>query len=597
MNFAAVEHRPDQEYIYPSAGNGVVCRLRTARGDVRECLLCFSGGGKGSVEKIRMECALRDEYRDYYSLRLSFPDTPRYLSYYFELTDREGGRVRLFSDGFRPEGQPGGRCFRFLWANRADGYVLPDWCDSRIYYQIFPERFRNGDRRNDPPGTQAWGSAPTRGNFMGGDLAGIAESLDDIAGLGVNALYLTPVFLSPSNHKYDTEDYYRIDPAFGSAEDLKRLVGECHRRDIRVLLDGVFNHCGFRFGPFRDVVRHGELSPYRDWFLIDGFPVKTDPPNYRCFGDYNQMPKFNHANPEVRRYLIGVAKYWIRTAGIDGWRLDVADEVETDFWEMFRREIRREFPGAFLMGETWDDAARLVFGNRLDSAMNYLFRNALEDWIASDQIDARAFDSRVNRMLALYSEDTDRVLYNLLDSHDTSRFLYDCGGRADKLKLAVGFQMTFMGCPAIFYGDEVGMSGANDPDCRGAMVWEAERQDSGLKEWYRRMIAVRRSSPVFWKGAYRTVLCDGPGNLFGFMRELDGRAAYVVLNNSDEARSAVVPTREAERDFREAVTGARVRSERAERPESFRNADMADFRGSVRLSLPARSIRILQATQ
>lgn len=597
MNLAAIEHRPRKEWIYPSTENEIVCRLQTARRDVQQCRFCYSRGSGDKTEKIRMECFLRDEYRDYYSVRIAFSGAPCYLSYYFELTDGEGCRVRFFSDGMRLAGQSDGRCFRFLWANRNDGYVSPDWCDGRIYYQIFPERFCNGDRGNDPPGTKAWGSAPTRTGFMGGDLKGIIEHLDDLANLGVNALYLTPVFLSPSNHKYDTEDYYRIDPAFGSTEDLKRLVRECHRRDIRILLDGVFNHCGFRFGPFQDVIRRGELSPYKNWFTVHSFPLKTDPPSYSCFGNYNQMPKFNHANPEVRKYLIGVAEYWIRTAGIDGWRLDVADEIETDFWEEFGREIRARFPQTFLMGETWGDAARLVFGNRLDSAMNYLFRNALVDWIATDQIDARAFDFRINRMLALYSEETDRVLYNLLDSHDTSRFLHDCGGRVDKMKLAVGFQMTFVGCPAILYGDEVGLTGANDPDCRGAMIWDTDKRNLELEKWYRKMISVRKSSPLFTRGSYRTILCDGPGNLFGFMRKLDGKAAYVLLNNSDEEREIEVPVLKSGNLFREAVAGTPYRSECAVHPEAFYNADLADYKGLIRISLPSRSIRILQESE
>lgn len=591
MNLAAIRHRPDKEYIYPAAENGIVCKLETARADFQECLFCYSGKQGEKFIKTRMDCICRDGYRDTYSTHIAFHETPRYFSYYFELADCENSKLWVGSDGVVTQ-EPQDRCFKFLWANPNDGYLSPDWSESRIYYQIFPERFRNGDRRNDPPGTLPWGSSPTRKNFMGGDLEGIAQRLDYLSDLGVNCLYLTPVFKSPSNHKYDTEDYYQIDPAFGTSEDLKYLVRKSHGRGIRVMLDGVFNHCGYQFQAFQDVVKNGERSSYKDWFWVDRFPVRTDPPNYGCFGDYYAMPKFNHANPEVQEYLIGVADYWIRETGIDGWRLDVADEIETGFWENFRREIRKKHPDVILIGETWDDAARLVYGNRLDAAMNYLFRNALVDWIAAGKTDAFTFDCRINHMLSLYSEETNRLMYNLLDSHDTSRFLHDCDGNVERLKLAVGFQMTFVGCPAIFYGDEIGLTGANDPDCRQAMAWDVRKQDADLMAWYRRMISIRKSSPVFYRGGYRTVLCDRARNLFGFIRYIGSETAYVVLNNSDEAQTVPVPTVEPKGTFRELTAGNLFQAECVKNADPFYNSDIIPYKGVLRISLAPCSIGI-----
>ena len=371
-----------------------------------------------------------------------------------------------------------------------------------MYYQIFPERFRNGDGSLSPPNTEPWGSKPTRENFMGGDLPGIIEKLDYIAELGVTCIYLTPVFASLSNHKYDTIDYYKIDPHFGTKDDLKRLVDGAHRRGMRVILDGVFNHCGYYWPIFQDVVRNSATSKYRDWFFVQRYPVQPDPERYDCVGHYKWMPKLNLSNKETRCYFIGVGKYWLRESGADGWRLDVADEVPVTFWEEFAYEVKREFPDCILIGETWGDAGKLVEPGRLDSAMNYLFRDAVRDWLALGKISASEFAGRANRTLALYPYEVSLRMYNPLDSHDTVRFLTYCGGNEESHRLAVALQMTFPGCPAVYYGDEVGMDGGNDPDCRKAMDWERAESKAGPYEWYRRLIALRKSSKALTRGDF-----------------------------------------------------------------------------------------------
>ena len=205
---------------------------------------------------------------------------------------------------------------------------------------------------------------------MGGDLRGIMKKLDHIQSLGATCLYLTPIFKAPANHKYDTADYYEIDPAFGTKEDLRALVTEIHRRGMRILLDGVFNHCGFFWPPFQDLLAEGESSRYRDWFFPHSLPVTTEPCNYDCVGHYKWMPKLNLANPATEEYFIEVGKYWIRNFDIDGWRLDVADEIPTAFWTAFSTAIRRLKPDALLLGETWGDAGKLLAPNRLHTAMN-----------------------------------------------------------------------------------------------------------------------------------------------------------------------------------------------------------------------------------
>ena len=372
---------------------------------------------------------------------------------------------------------------------------------------------------------------------MGGDLRGVLARLDHIQSLGATCLYLTPIFKAPSNHKYDTSDYYEIDPAFGTKDDLRALVTEVHRRGMRILLDGVFNHCGFFWPPFQDLLAQGEHSRYRDWFFPRSFPVTTEPCSYDCVGHYKWMPKLNLANPAAEEYFIEVGKYWIREFDVDGWRLDVADEVPTAFWTAFSTAIRRLKPDALLLGETWGDAGKLLAPNRLHTVMNYLFRDAAVDWLARDAIKPSTVDHRLNNMLALYPEAASRRLYNLLDSHDTARFRYLCGNK-NRHKLAVALQMTFPGCPAVFYGDEVGLEGDNDPGCRLAMEWDKVKQDQELLAWYSDLIRLRKGSPSLRSGWFKTAFADDEANVFAFYRFCENETSLVILNAGSETYQA-----------------------------------------------------------
>ena len=233
------------------------------------------------------------------------------------------------------------------------GDERPDWVPDAVFYQIFPDRFRNGDPGNDPPDTVPWGTEPDRTHFQGGDLAGVRQGLPYLRDLGVTALYLTPIFAAGSTHRYDTHDYLRVDPALGDETTLTELVGDAHARGIRVLLDGVFNHAGDGFGPFQDLMANGVNSAWKDWFFPASFPLQTDPPNYQTCGGAAFLPKLNTSNAEVAAYLIEVGTYWLERAGTDGWRLDVPWKVPRTFWVAFRDAIRARRPDAFLAGEFW----------------------------------------------------------------------------------------------------------------------------------------------------------------------------------------------------------------------------------------------------
>ena len=533
MNLAAIQFRNTEEYLQPRGRNGLTVSFSTARADADAVTLFWWPRYESSETRraVPMTRELRDAYLDHYRAVIQTDGISAYTRYAF-LIESGGESVWLGKNGFSAAAEED-NFFEFLWPNPTDGDRAPAWASEQVYYQIFPERFRNGDTSNDPPGAEPWGAPPTRENFMGGDLRGIIEKLGYIRDLGATCLYLTPIFKAPSNHKYDTVDYFDIDPAFGTKDDLAELVRTAHRLGLRVLLDGVFNHCGYYWPPFQDVVKHGESSGYASWFFPQSFPVNERLENYDCVGHYKWMPKIHLADAGARDYFITVGKYWIRNFHIDGWRLDVADEAPTQFWEHFSDAIKKENPEALLLGETWADAHRLLAPNRLDTAMNYLFRDAARDWLAEDRISPSELDHRLNRMLSLYPWETALRLYNPLDSHDTERFRWLCRDKR-RHALAVALQMTFPGCPAVFYGDEVGLAGGNDPDCRIAMEWDEEKQNKELLAFYKKLIGVRRESPSLLRGDFRTCLCDDASNVYAFRRRCGEEETVVVLNAGNE---------------------------------------------------------------
>jgi cyclomaltodextrinase / maltogenic alpha-amylase / neopullulanase len=421
---------------------------------------------------------------------------------------------------------------------------VPEWAADAVFYQIFPERFANGDPGNDPPDTQPWGKPPSAHNFFGGDLRGITRNLDYIAALGVNAIYLNPIFDSPSNHKYDTRDYLKLDPHFGEEADLRMLLDECHARGMRVIIDGVFNHTGVEFFAFRDVKVKGPLSPYKDWYFFRDFPVgPPGNPNYECWWNLGSLPKLNTDIGGVRAYLHQVTRKWMEM-GIDGWRLDVPNEIPHEFWVEWRTLVKSIRPDAYITGEIWDDALEWLKGDQFDAVMNYRFRNACVDFFAKHTMLPSEFDRTLAAMRSSYSVEAQYALQNLLGSHDTERFRTLCDGDLRRVKLAVLFQMTYIGAPMIYYGDEVGMEGGKDPGCRKTMVWKEERQDRDLLKWYRTVIQLRLSNAVFRRGDYSPLVVDDSRNLLVFVRRYGPECAIVGFNNGSATQSITLDLNE-----------------------------------------------------
>lgn len=431
------------------------------------------------------------------------------------------------------------------------GFQTPVWVRDAVFYQIFLERFARGAPARDPMGMQPWGSMPTHATFMGGNLQGVLDRLGYLADLGVTALYLTPIFESPSNHRYDTMDYFRVDPHLGDLDLLLRLVDTCHRRGIHVVLDGVFNYCSDRHPFFLDVKRHGRQSPYWNWFHIRNWPIPDHFNHqealhwYDCWWGFGTLPKLNYHHPEVEEYFLNVATYWLREAGTDGWRLDVPNEVIQSFWPKFRRAVKAVNPEAYIVGEIWDDATPWLQGDQFDAVMNYRFQKALIDYFAEEHIDTRAFDDALRHLLLAYPEPATHVMLNLLGSHDTARPMTvarrrDQARALESLKLMVAMQFTCAGAPCIYYGDEMALEGDKDPDCRRCYPWGWEQrpddrgQRSALLAYYKKLIALRKANPALRCGAFHRVEADPHRQLYAFERRSADNHCIVALNRSSQ---------------------------------------------------------------
>lgn len=388
-------------------------------------------------------------------------------------------------------------------------FETPKWAKNKIVYQVFPARFATSKAVSP----KIWYKTPIDGRAdLQGDLKGLYEKLDYIHDLGVDILYLTPIFRSKSTHKYDTIDYYTIDPSFGTTEDLVAVVDKAHSLGLRVILDGVFNHTAPEFFAFQDLEKNWEHSPYRNWYYCNGKPkrpmVPLVKPNYKCFSYFGGMPKVNLENDETARYFIDVALYWLRTAKIDGWRLDVGDEVSHYFWCKFRTAVKAEFPDALIVGEVWHYAADFLQGDNWDSVMNYPFLNAAMEFVATGEISASEFVNELGFLRGNLNTACYHVLWNLLGSHDTPRALHRCGEDKRKMKLLAAIQLLLPGMPFIYYGDEVGMTGGRDPDCRRGMLWEEQRQDRNMLAHYRRLISLRKNYPILTNEYAGNIITD-----------------------------------------------------------------------------------------
>lgn len=475
MNRHAIQHIVDSSYCFPISPKQITLRLRTAKNDVQRVWVIYES--KYAIADRQQKAELTKKFRgnlyDYYSVTLDLTDTR--IGYVFYIYD--GREYYFFSeDGLtRTYDYALGyyNFFQYPYINEADILKRVSWAEKAVFYQIFVDRFHIGDREADKSYVNCkWGDIPNPRTFAGGDLKGITEKLDYIKGLGANTIYLTPVFKSISNHKYDISDYMQVDEQFGTNADLKELIQYAHKKEMRIVLDAVFNHCSDELMQFQDVKEKGRASEYYDWFVIHGDKPDAEAKNYEMFASCEYMPKFNTSNPEVQEYLCNIGVYYISKYNIDGWRLDVSDEVSHDFWRKFRKAVKAVREDCIIIGENWHDASNYLKGDQYDSIMNYAFTKACLDYFATGRLKAAGMADKLNDLLARNTDTVNGMLLNLLDSHDTRRFFSEVGKNREKMAAALALLFVFPGIPCIFYGTEFFMEGGYDPDCRRCMDWD-----------------------------------------------------------------------------------------------------------------------------
>lgn len=566
-------------------------------------------------------------------------------------------------------------------ANQADKNLknVPQWAKEAVWYQIFPERFWNGDRTNDPtledmeggwphfkpenwqihPWTSDWyklqpwetniewyklfsWAKEGETNFYasaglrryGGDLQGVMDRLEYIQELGINAIYFNPLFESPSHHKYDATMYHHIDNNFGPNPEKDRMIWEnedpddpstwkkttadslfflfleeCHKRNIKVIIDGVFNHVGYTFWAFQDVLKNQQNSEYKDWFIIKSWDDLETPENefeYQGWNGVRDLPEIREDENGLvngpSEHVKSVVQKWMDpnndgdpSDGIDGWRLDVAEKVNINFWRKFRKWVKEINPDAYITGEIWWEdwqhnkmfnAAPWLQGDVFDAVMNYRWGRAAMQFVIDDtnQVTAQGFADSINAVLRDYPLENVYVLQNMVDSHDMERlasqtvnpdrWLDHNGNPAQnpefevrkpneierlKQKLVIGMQITSPGAPVIYYGDEAGMWGGDDPDCRKPMVWaeleyepeishpfgKQRKQDEvkfekDIFEWYKKMIGIRRENPVLALGDIDFFLVDNSNGILGYKRTYKDQSLFVILNNKNISQTIYV---------------------------------------------------------
>ena len=457
----ALLHIPLSQYAFVNTQSNMTIRLRTARGNVKRVILWYGDrvqpNDPSRFFPVEMDLILSAGLFDYFDATFETPFER--VCYYFELIS-DAETVCYYAD-LAEQGPPSecDDCYQYPFIRREEVGLEPEWFQRAIVYNIFPDSFANGREEICPaPGETPWERGIQLKSRLGGTIRGILESLDYIRGLGFNCIYLNPIFTAGEYHKYDLLDYFHVSPNLGTDEEFHQLVDQAHDLGMRIVIDGVFNHCSCDFHKFDDVVEKGRESSYADWFYRLSYPVtrtrkRGERPNYSCFGYHGKMPKWNTSHPAVRDYFMEVCRYWLQEFRIDGWRLDVANEVDREFWREFRRVARETNPESVLIGEVWESAETWLAGDMFDSTMNYSFRRICLDFFGRSAIGTEAFHDRVAKMLLRYRTGSLRAQLNLLDSHDVSRFLSECRG----MRTALNWRRSSSSCHPGFHVSSMGM--------------------------------------------------------------------------------------------------------------------------------------------
>ena len=541
MEYSAIFHDMDKRFCYAIDKDLFVIRVQVKKDDMKEVILHYEDKyipmeRKDTRMTLPMKKVATSQFHDYYEAQLQMHLIC--LRYFFEFTDMQGEKVYYGNYEFDKECITNrDRMFDCPQNLREEEmFEVPQWAANKVVYQIFPSRFAT----TQPVDKELWYKAPiTPMDDLHGNLRGIIEHLDYIKDLGIDVVYLTPIFKSNSCHKYDTIDYYQVDPSFGTTEDLKELVQKSHERGMKVVLDAVYNHTGREFFAFQDILEKGEKSKYLDWYFIDELPPRGEwgeIPNFKCFGYYGGMPKLNLKNPEVEKYITDVACYWIKECDIDGWRLDVGDEISHFFWKNFRKAIKAVKNNMLIIGEIWHYAGDFLEGDEWDTVMNYPFYLNLIDLLADEKINVSQFVQNLGYLKGRLNKKCYPLMWNLIDSHDTARFLHLCNDNKKKQHLAAAFQLLLPGMPMVYYGDEYAMPGANDPDCRRGMYWDEEYQDKEMYNWYKKLMQVRKTHACIVEGEMIETITNDDDDTIVMIRKNGDETIAMLFNCGNSAK-------------------------------------------------------------
>jgi glycosidase len=499
-----------EQYCYPLDQDNLIINIKTGY-DIDKVYIIYGDpydagimGGNEQWNGQREEIVYKKRLKNHVWWTTTLQPQYKRCKYYFELHAGEECMF-FFEDGFltKEEMDQTGKTLSYFimpWMNPADVCKTPAWVNDTVWYQIFPERFCNGDKSIDPENVLPWQSGKVDfHDFYGGDIRGIRDRLPYLRDLGITGLYLNPVFESTSNHKYNTRDYKKVDPHFGTNEDLRMLVKEAHDMGIRVMLDAVFNHTGADHPMWIDVLEKGRDSKYADWYMVNRWPVEQDGDTrdgrYYSFAFARYMPKLNTNNPEVQDYLLDIIKFWIETFDIDGLRFDVGNEISHSFLKAVRYMTSHLKDDFYLLGEIWHDSITWLLGDEYDSVMNYPLSTAIADFWVYKNRGRETFEYDINRCFTMYYSQVNDVLFNLLDSHDTNRLLDKAENNIDIFYQQLAVLFTMPGSPCIYYGTEVAMEGSYDPDCRRCMPWDeidSGKKDAEISEM-KKLISMRQS--------------------------------------------------------------------------------------------------------
>ncbi|MBD7912399.1 MULTISPECIES: glycoside hydrolase family 13 protein [Clostridium] len=406
-----------------------------------------------------------------------------------------------------------------------------------VVYHIFPDSFaRSGQTTIEGREMLDWDSEPRKKAFFGGNLKGIIDKLDYIKELGISYIYMTPIFYANSNDRYDCIDYMKIDPMLGDEENFHKLVTEAHKRNIKIVLDIVLNHCGTEFWMFDDLLRNQEKSKYKNYYIVYKYPVKFKPnrPNYSCWWDYGEMPQFNLDNKEVRDYLLGCCRYWIKKYYIDGWRIDVSSELSHDFLRLFRKEMKALNKEVVVIGENWKDSRTFLEGDQLDGVTNYLiWWKAFEPFFSGGKLKISELADNLMSCYFIYPHNRSIENWNVLSSHDVPRFSGKLLNEED-ITNAIFLQMVIPGNPVIYYGDEIMIKGDDTPNNRRTMKWDIVNRNPEVLQWYRKLIQIRNKCDAIKFGTFYIRLADDEKKVLIIEREYKDEHIYCISNLSDK---------------------------------------------------------------